>query len=468
MKKKLILFFLPVLLFLGILVSCDELNPNEVQGYSFVEPGRTMYETGDELNLAGGKVIVITDQETHYDLTLEMLDASTIPTFEEVGEFTIKGSYEEFKFEFDITIENGNDLLGKSFVAPGRNVYDTGDTLDLIGGKIVYYYEEEDIIYDLTLEMLDASTIPTFEEAGQFTVKGSYEGFSFEFDITINERPVYLADIEVKVAEELVAYTRSMDVAQYITCREVYSNNTTGDWYEISDGDIESITIDGAEASINLSLFINNEVLEKTVKLPVADEFVSVKTLKEGTIGESYLVNGVVIAIATTVSRNEVIIADKETKDIISVSGLETSGNVHGMTLDMDIEVGDEIIAPVVLKESTLPSDSGKLYAAFNGGSHIYNTVLSKENVVTLDYSNPLVVDSQADLVNMLSSNNRGNNVYQVVKLVGQMNFITYQSSRHFRFWFEDGNIDNYNDQKIEGNILPLFRDEKEHFVLVK
>lgn len=468
MKKKLILFFLPVLLFLGILVSCDEVNPNEVQGYSFVEPGRTMYETGDELNLSGGKVIVITDQETHYDLTLEMLDASTIPTFEEVGEFTIKGSYEEFKFEFDITIENGNDLLGKSFVAPGRNVYDTGDTLDLIGGKIVYYYEEEDIIYDLTSEMLDVSTIPTFEEAGQFTVKGSYEGFSFEFDITINERPVYLADIEVKVAEELVAYTRSMDVAQYITCREVYSNNTTGDWYEISDGDIESITIDGAEASINLSLFINNEILEKTVKLPVADEFVSVKTLKEGTIDESYLVNGVVIAIATTVSRNEVIIADKETKDIISVSGLETSGNVHGMTLDMDIEVGDEIIVPVVLKESTLTSDSGKLYAAFNGGSHIYNTVVSKENVVTLDYSNPLVVDSQADLVNMLSSNNRGNNVYQVVKLVGQMNFITYQSSRHFRFWFEDGNIDNYNDQKIEGNMSPCFCDGIQYYTTGK
>ena len=549
MKKNFMLFFLPVLLFLFLLVGCNTTIQNNVHAYSFVEPGRTMYETGDELDLTGGKVVVITEEETHYDLTLEMLDASTIPTFEEAGEFTIKGSYEEFKFEFDITIEDGNDLLGKSFVAPGRNIYETGDELDLIGGKIVYYYEEGNVTYDLTLEMLDASTIPTFEEvgeftikgsyggfefefdiiiedgndllgksfvapgrniyetgdeldliggkivyyyeegdvtydltlemldtttiptfeeAGEFTIKGSYEEFKFEFDITINERPVYLADIEVKVDEELTSYIRSMDVAQYITCREVYSNQTTGEWYEISSGDVESIIIEGNEAIINLSLFINNEVLEKNVKLPVADEYVSVKTLKEGTVNESYLVNGVVIAIATTVSRNEVIIVDKQTKDIISVSGIETYGTVYGMTLDMDIEVGDEIIIPVVLKESTLSSDSGKLYAEFNGGSHIYNTIVSKNNVVALDYTNALVVDSQADLVNMLSSDNRGNNVYQVVKLVGQMNFITYQSSRHFRFWFEDGNIDNYNDQKIEGNMSPCFCDGTQYYTTGK
>ena len=467
MKKKFFLFLFPILLFFAFITGCEKAD--EILGKSFVSPGRTVYETGDSLDLTGGKVVYYyLDNEVTYDLTTEMLDSSTIPTFEEVGEYTIKGSYEDFKFEFDITINEGNDLLGKSFIAPGRSLYQTGDELDLTGAKIVYYYEEEDIAYDITKDMLDSSTIPNFKEVGEFTIKGSYEGFAFEFDITIEERPVYLSDVEVALNEQLTAYTRSMDVADYITCREVYSNETTGEWYSISSEDVSSITVENGEANINLSFFINNEVVNKVIKLPVTDDCISVKELKEGTVDTAYLVKGVVVAVATTVSRNEIIIADKETGDLISVAGLEKSGTVHGLTLDLEVEVGDEIIVPVVLKESTLTSDFGKLYAQFNGGTHVYNTVVSKDNTAAINYTNILTVDSQADLIDMLSSTNRGSNVYQVVKLVGQMNFITYQSSRHFRFWFEDGNIDNYNDQKIEGNMSPCFCDGTQYYTTGK
>ena len=438
---------------------------NDLLGISFVAPGRTIYETGDVIDLTGGKIVYYYEkEEVSVELTTQMLDGSTIPTFEEAGEYTILGSKDEFAFEFKIVIEEGNDLLGTSFVAPGRTIYETGDVLDLTGGKIVYYYEKEEVIIELTTQMLDSSTIPTFEEAGDYTILGSKDGFEFEFEITINEKPVYLKDVEVSIDNSITNYVRSMDVAQYILCREVYSNNTNGEWYEISADDVDSITINNGEASINLSFYINNNVVNKVIKLPVADDSISVKQLKESTVGSSYVVKGVVISVATTVSRTEVIIADKETGDLISVSGLENSGTVQGMTLDINVEVGDEIIVPVTLKTSSLSSDSNKLYAEFSGGSHVYNTVVSKDNVVTLDYTNVATIDSQADLVDMLSSANRGSNVYKVVKLIGQMNFITYQTSRHFRFWFEDGNISNYDGQKIEGNMSPCFSDGAQYY----
>ena len=60
--------------------------------------------------------------------------------------------------------EKADEILGKSFVSPGRTVYETGDSLDLTGGKVVYYYLDNEVTYDLTTEMLDSSTIPTFEE----------------------------------------------------------------------------------------------------------------------------------------------------------------------------------------------------------------------------------------------------------------------------------------------------------------
>ena len=72
--------------------------------------------------------------------------------------------------------------------------------------------------------------------------------------------------------------------------------------------------------------------------------------------------------------------------------------------------------------------------------------VVSKGTKAEYFNSEPVVIDSQVDLVNFVSSANREQNMYQLVTFRGEMNFIHYLSSDLFRFWFEDGNINTYEE----------------------
>ena len=76
--------------------------------------------------------------------------------------------------------------VGKEFIQPEKLIYQLGDEFDLTGGKVIIKYNfGPDKEVELTLEMLDQETLPSMNEAGEYTITGTYEGFTFTFTIEV-------------------------------------------------------------------------------------------------------------------------------------------------------------------------------------------------------------------------------------------------------------------------------------------
>ena len=457
MKRSVLLLLVVVLtLSLVALTACGEPETS----ISFVEPTKLDYLVGESLDLTGAKLVTYDAngaQVSQEDVTTAMLDASTVPTFAQAGEFTIKGSVENFMFSFKVTVHAVDPTV--AFVSPTKLVYKAGESLDLAGGSITIGTTQ----YDLTMDMLDEQTVPNMTDEGDFVVRGSKEGVSFQFTVTVSEV------VQVKVQDNFV-YQRTQDVDGIIQCRTLNSDGVTfTDWYDVSGQDIENYTVANGTLTVNLAFLLNNKVVRKTVTAPVNDQFVSVSELKTKPVGTTALVNGVIVSFATAMSRDEFIVADKTTGEMIGIGGMEGQGLVYNYNVDTNgFEVGDEIIVPVEVMQADSGSDNGKVYATYRGGELYSTAVVSKGNTVAINKTGAVEIDSQADLFDFLSETNITGNHYKMVKLRGQLNFILYASSDHLRFWFEDGNINNYEDQCTSGTMSPCFNNGSQYYTTGK
>ena len=146
MKNKVILLLVAVVVLASLaLVGCGQV-PAAV---GFVSPAKTTYYVGDALDLTGGKVYG--DEMADVQLTTSMLDATSY-NMAVAGDYTVKGSYNDFEFTFNITVNALPTSYG--FVAPGQTTYYVGDSLNLAGGKVTVYGDTTQNV-DLTAEMLD-------------------------------------------------------------------------------------------------------------------------------------------------------------------------------------------------------------------------------------------------------------------------------------------------------------------------
>ncbi|MBO5867181.1 MAG: hypothetical protein J6Q55_03945, partial [Clostridia bacterium] len=299
----------------------------------------------------------------------------------------------------------------------------------------------------------DASTLPNFNQAGRYAVKVVYQGNEFSFGIEV------YSPIEIK-ADTTVKYVRGDDVSKYVQMREVNADGTATEWYGVGQTDVTRCEIVDGKLYVGVDLLVNNVTYGGEYVFDVDNTAISVNQLLQNQASdETYTVNGIVIAIATAMTRDEVIIADKTTGDVIGVSGLAVSGKVSSRTLEIDLEVGDEVILPVKLAVSDADSEAGKLYAQYQGGIFAFLSVVSKNNDKKLDYSNAQVITNQTELKALLgSSASRIANINKVVKLSGELKFTLYSSSRHIRFWFGDANVKDLTTQKIDG-VSPCFCD---------
>ena len=134
----------------------------------------------------------------------------------------------------------------------------------------------------------------------------------------------------------------------------------------------------------------------------------------------------------------ELLIAEESTGAIIGVKGLAGNGTFADLNLDFNgFEVGDEVLFPVNLKTAEITegsANSGKLYAQYDSGALIPATVLSHSDDFAVSKANAVTITTQDELREFLSAENRSGNAYKMVRLVGKINFITY--NRFFRFFF--------------------------------
>ena len=203
--KKTLLFLLIATLVLSTvaLVACGE-----APSISFVAPTNVEYMVGDTLDLAGGKLVTYFADGTTEEqaLTNAMLDATTLPNMDQAGTYTVKGSVENFDFSFQITVHANPDVV--AFVSPAKLDYKAGETMDLTGASITINGTK----YDITADMLDATTLPNMSTEGDYLVKGSKNGKNFSFTVSVK------VDIQVKVADGYV-YQRTQDIVDQIQVR---------------------------------------------------------------------------------------------------------------------------------------------------------------------------------------------------------------------------------------------------------
>lgn len=348
---------------------------------------------------------------------------------------------------------------------PTKVNYVEGEQFDETGLEVkkVMSNSSRVVITNYTIDKISALTV----DDTVITVK--YGKFSAIINITVEAAEPSgrrLVDVELKV-EENFSYTRTMDLSSHVEYREVYSDDTYEEWEQLSEEDLINYTIEDGQLKVTASLLIKNKEWTKEIIIPLKDDYISVETLLTKNVdGTSHLVNGILVAITSTMSRTEYILRDKETDSFIGVSGLSDNGLIYEYTLDVNgFEIGDELRLPVKLVRSKIEdqySDSNKLYAEFAGGNILSTAVVTKDNTYSSDKANAIVINNQEELVNFLDAANRGDNFYKLVKLHGKMRYIYYANSKHYRFFF-DGNIRTLAGQLID-NCSPCFANGTQYY----
>ena len=310
--------------------------------------------------------------------------------------------------------------------------------------------------------------MPNFKVAGDYNVKVTYQGNEFTFAVKV------YSPLEFKHDADFV-YTRAADLSKHVWMREVNADGTATEWANLSNNDFARFELKADTVEVELDMLINNVQYNYVASFAFDSTVagISVSQFKQGTVGESYYINGYVVAITTTIACNEVIVADKATGEVISVRNVPLGGKVQSMDFACPLAVGDEVVFPVTLGQAVIDpatptGDCDKLFATYTGGSQLETAILTQGNTAPIDYSSAVEVTTQAQLKSLLSSSNRAGNVYKLVHLKGEMGFVLYASSRQIRFWFMDGKVTGLSGQKIDGNCSPVFCDGTQYYTTGK
>lgn len=358
---------------------------------------------------------------------------------------------------------------------PDKIAYIEGETFDSTGMVVTANYSDE------TSEPVTQYTV---DKTGPLTtsdtvVTVTYEGFTATVSITVAEdteepeepdEPVTITEV---ILNEDVTYTRTMDASSVVQYKAKYSDGTEdAEWRNASPEDLVGWSIEGEEITLELDLLVGTRIFEKTLTLQIADEnVISVSELKQKTVEEagSYLVEGVVVSVANTTSAMEYILKDVDSNVYIGVRNIASTGTVTDGTYVSRFDIGDQVRLPVTLAKvapaagadtnpASIKSDDNKVYAAYAGGELYETGVVEKDIALSFDKESVPVIDSQEDLKDYLSAQNRAGNAYTMVKLAAPFYTINYTNgdSVFYRFMFEG--VTSYAAQKIDGsNTSPVF-----------
>ena len=228
---------------------------------------------------------------------------------------------------------------------PTKLNYVEGETFDPTGLEVKKIMSDDTkiVITDYTLDK-------TVLSAGDTVVNVIYGDFTAPINITVEPFVRKLVDGELKVQEGL-KYTRTMNLADYVQYREVYNDGTYEAWADITSEDLVDYSIENGVLTVTASLIIKNKEWTKEFTVPVDDDYLTIDELFTKEVdGSTYLVNGILVAITSTMNRIEYILWNKDTNTFIGVNGLSGGGVIYEYTLETNgFEIGDELRIPVKL-----------------------------------------------------------------------------------------------------------------------
>ncbi len=348
---------------------------------------------------------------------------------------------------------------------PTKLTYAPGESFDPSGMVISLVYSDKTKKVTDTYQIDKTGPLSLTDQVITITV----DKFSTTINITVSERITTITDVEVRPKEN-AKYIRTMQVSLYLEYREVYSDGTFGSYSTLVEEDIVKKEIVESKLKVTVSLFIQNVEYEKEVLLEIDDSYLSISELLTKEVSEEcYIINGILVGIASTNSHVEYLLMDSQSKEIIGVRGLEGTGKINDFTLDTSgFTIGDELRIPVKLikaEENITYSDSNKIYASYLGGTDYEMAIISKNNQLRINHEEAITINNQDELRAFLTSENRINHFYKVVKLHGKLNYIYYESSKQYRFFF-DG-VTSLQEQKID-NCSPCFASGAHYYTLGK
>lgn len=268
------------------------------------------------------------------------------------------------------------------------------------------------------------------------------------------------------VASELLVKTNA-EGQKYIRTKPIHEMLQLGfsdatdpvQWVPATENNIVSYTTGNGEITVTVSAAVNNVKYTNQITIPLEESPVDVGAFFTKNAGEACMLNGIVAGFSTTSNNNEVILADKQTGQLVSVIKMGEGKLLYGGYSLPGIEIGDEIIIPVTVvneKQSSDSANSAKIYAEYTGGIVYKSSVVSKGNQIKT--AEPVVIDSQAGLEAFLSAENRESNHYKTVTLKGKLNFKLDSIYENYNFWFSEKQAVSSDDIKID-KIVPCFNN---------
>lgn len=426
-------------------------------------PAKTVYVEGELFDPAGMEVKKIMSDDSTEVITDYTVDKTAPLT---LSDTTVTVSYGEFSDSLTITVQKAFTPTELQVLAlPDKTEYVEGEQFNPAGMEIYALTSDGDRVKidDYTVDKTVLTTADTY-------VTVSYNSLTVKVNVTVNankpERSV--TDVLLYSGEDFV-YHRTMDVSSIIKYKAVYSDGTTDeDWTYSSAEDLNSYKIEGNNLVLNVSLFVKNKEFTRDVTVPISDNGISVAELKaQNPDGQTvHMLDGVVVALATTMSRAEYVIYDVASGEFIGVTDIMSKGKINDETFERRYETGDRVCIPVTLVKTDVKnqnSDSEKIYAKYAGGSLYETAVIQHDFDYTIAKDDATVINCQADLQNMLNADNRSQNHYKLVKINGPINCIKYGTTPvHYRFFYQG--VNTLAAQKID-NCSPVFMNANQAYI---
>ena len=425
------------------------------------QPTKTNYYEGETFDPAGMVVKKVMSDGTEVSITDYQIDKTGALT---LGDTQITVTYQGFTATVSITVSEKTAKELQVLSYPDKTEYAPGETFDATGMevKVLYTDGSREPVTDYTVDKTVLS------ESDRY-VTVSWNGFSATVAITVKQpsSDKSVTDVEIYSGADLT-YTRTMDVSSIVRYKAVYSDGTKDeDWTYAMAEDLDSFYVEGNELVVKVSLFVKNVEIQKQLRVPFSSQAITVsELLTKPADGETvYELEGVLVAVASTMGRVEYILMDPESGAFIGVAGITSTGSMFDGDYLPRFEVGDKVEFPVTLVQTETKannSDSDKIYASFAGGSIWETGVVEKDVEYTVDYSAATEISDQQGLEAFLGASARSENHYKLVKLNGPLSAIRYGTKPvHYRFYY--GTL-SFAKHKIDG-VSPVFMNSNQQYI---
>ncbi len=363
------------------------------------------------------------------------------------------GTHAQFVILSSTAIELTPVITGIDFVQPNKLNYLVGSEIELDGSSLLAHYDIcEDRVVEVTNDML---TVPVLDTAGNFEIKGVYEGFEFSFEITVFDSAVKTVELYSMPNKSEYTFRDNFDTIDLTGAQlKVTFENDAIEYVDINK---EMILIDESDSWKIGTVNYKVSYLDNTVNLPIeyVNTSLTITQFKAGTIGQTYELTGIV---ATYVGTNyaELIIKEKNTNNLISIINTGILGSSSSLSFDSSVvNIGDEIIVSAVLSKLTTYGNNGKIYANVGSKEDFISSllILSSNNDTDFDLTSVPTVSSQSELKTFLGTTET-RPFFGIVKLVGVK--VAYYTGRYNNIFF--GDITSVNNTQHDSMFVVLDR----------